>query len=451
MLNASLQNIPFALVLVLLTWQPSYASLEQLGDAWADVQTFGAWGKSRDQHNAEIERLNKQFEEELARTRNIGQANESTARIQEKLKRVLDTQYLSQKTLQIIALVDVVMGQLRDEIVVRYKLNQEIRNFSEWFDLFSQGSDEQINALAELLKAYKKNDDGSFSKVQQMLQLSKIQSNQDLSDAKTYVADAVKHSSWRSLEGIVASMVDVRRRLIEIVEEERGILKTVVREMQAEDLKRRHLCHSDTVGIYCDGVCRYYDATGRSPCGAISYLNVYPVEPFVKLLDRLQEFHKDAIFYADYGRINEVGSFDQQTGASTTEIFRDKLNPTSLLPKDFLSSPCQKVQSKTVRLLEAIGFAEIFGNANGLSSQTRSLLSKLRAVKGRLKYSLDGLLITIGNSSVCSALSDETRKNVELVDVAITAVESLGDEISRNASSIPSTDISAVFTLSNAY
>ncbi|MER9178136.1 hypothetical protein NKH72_32135 [Mesorhizobium sp. M0955] len=60
------------------------ADLAQLGDALPDVVTFGAGGQSRDQTNAEIERLKLRFAEELQRAQNKSEALIGTTRIQER-------------------------------------------------------------------------------------------------------------------------------------------------------------------------------------------------------------------------------------------------------------------------------------------------------------------------------------------------------------------------------
>ncbi|MER9256079.1 hypothetical protein NKI59_30855 [Mesorhizobium sp. M0598] len=257
------------------------ADLAQLGDALPDVVTFGAWGQSRDQTNAEIERLKLRFAEELQRK---SEALIATTRIQERAAYAIDSQQVGQELLKIIAAIDVLLAQEKEIVVERFVVNKNVARFSDWFDTFVEVETDHLDSLVQLLSATTAGDSQSREAALEALKLAKVQQEKDIKEARGHLKSALSSAKSNSVARAMVTLSNIRNQLVLLLEGRRGKLRELVDSMAAEDRARRVLCAPPYVlTVACKEIhteCRYYSADPASPlpCGDLVYLNMFPIE-----------------------------------------------------------------------------------------------------------------------------------------------------------------------------
>ncbi len=410
------------------------ADLQQLGDAWADVVTFGAWGQSRDLHEAEIAALKKHFEEETQRLTNQAEARVATALIDEKRLGALEAQYVGRQVLILISLSDVLIAQLKDEIAARYKINRNLTHFSNWFDGFVKGTNGNLDGLVGVIQTSTRLKGDDLNSVLKAARLSGIQRNKQIADAKVYFRDAMEASRWDGIQKSLVTVLKMRVILSELLEHERSTLRQKIVEMYAEDLKRRAICDLDTIAVTCDssgGNCQYYDATGgQGPCGKFVFLNVFPVAFVKDIFDDVGSYRANTEFFVDLTRIGALGPVTRAAYRSPQEVFAKGLADRPLVPSEFrLPRTCYDLTALRKRLTEGIEYANMFATRDSLSKTVASRIAWLQDKKTLINFSLDGLSLVANNSTGCQGISVQTRSRLENLAVSVAAVESFGAAI----------------------
>lgn len=432
-----LKRIIVIVIVLSIIWPAECrADLQQLGDAFADVVTFGAWGQSRDTHEAEIAALKKRHEEEIKRLQNQSEAIRLTEAIQHDRLRALDAQFTGQQLLRVLSLIDVLFAQIKDEVANRYKSNKNVEHFSEWFDSFVQGTNDHTEALVELIRASAK--DPNSDNIQAVLKAAKledVQRRKQVEEARAYLKNAVEASNLQTLQQSLGTLFTIRTIIVQVIEENRRILRQSVSEMATNDVARRILCDPNPVAITCDAQnqCKYYNAAGPGPCNDVVYVNVFPVE-FVKMIfDNLPAYREYVEFYVDLARIGTVGPITKAAYASPNDIFSNDLTAHPLVPPDFLvPRQCHNFKNLRTRLLQGIEYAELFASTEGLTRTSKARITWLKNNRGYLLFGLDGLSISVRTSSGCQGVSSTTKGQLDLLKDAVTAVETFGEALTLN-------------------
>jgi hypothetical protein len=413
-----------------------HAQASQFADAMADVVTFGAWGQSRDEHRAEIERLNKLHEEEIIRLQNRTAALVSATRIQDERTAALNARYTGQQLLVIISLIESVISQIKIDVAQRYQINSNVQDFSEWFDSYVQETSNDFGTLVELLKKTTTLDPESLDAVMRTAKLADLERTRQANQARVYLKHAIDSSKWEQLQQAVTTLVDVRRLLVQLFENQRTTLREAVQRMAEEDVSRRHLCDPNPVAITCDpqgNNCKYFQAAGPGPCGDIVYVNWFPVSFVKEIFDNLTSYKANAEFYVDIGRIDEQGPISLSSYRSPTEIFSAELKSKPLIAAAFRQpESCGNFATLRKRLFEAIDYVQIFGKVNGITQTERKRISWLKSQRPYLVFGLNGLEPLMKHKVDCGQLSDSTKQQIDLIRDAVIAVEAFADDLTAN-------------------
>ncbi|MGA7791891.1 MAG: hypothetical protein WCA19_02555 [Candidatus Acidiferrales bacterium] len=424
-------------LVILFVWPAECrADLQQLGDAWADVVTFGAWGQSRDTHELEIAALKKRHEEEIKRLQNQSEAVRLTEAIQHDRLRALDAQFTGQQLLRVLSLIDVLFAQIKDEIANRYKTNKNVEHFAEWFDSFVNGTNDHTEALVELIRVSAK--DPNSDNIQAVLKAAKIeqvQRQKQVDEARAYLKNAIAASNFETLNKSLGTLFTIRTIIVQVIEQNRKVLHESVSDMAANDVARRILCDPNPVAVTCDtqNHCKYYNAAGPGPCNDVVFVNFFPVEFVKRIFDDLPSYRENAEFYVDFARIGTEGPITKSAYASPTDIFSSDLKAHPLLPPDFLlPKQCHDFKALRTRLMESIEYAELFAGTEGLTQTSKARIAWLRKSRGYLVFSLDGMAISVKTANGCEGVSAATKAQLDLLKDSVAAVETFGEALTLN-------------------
>jgi hypothetical protein len=439
-------KIPRAIIVCLLFfWMRSAnADLAQLGDAMADVVTFGAWGQSRDLAEMEKEQLRLRFQAELARARNEAAASVATAKIEEKAKNAINSRFVGQELLKVIAAIDVLQAQLKELVVERFKVNSSLTRFDSWFDSFVTQTNDQLQALVDLFAEVNPKNDETVKAVLQAAKLATVQREQDINEAKSYLGTAMSGAKADTVASAMKTLVNIRASLVRILETQRSQLRQLVNEMYAEDTARRELCApSDTIGVACEtsnnSNCRYYSPDpGRPlPCNGMVYLNAFPVKAIKAIFDDSDSYAPNAEFFVSLERLGTVRPISLDAFRSPEELFGTDLLPRALLPAPFLAPRgCGNVQRMGDRLNEGFDYALLFKDAQDRPTTTRDNIAKLIEWRPLVEFWLESLKSTIPSVNSCKALPPATRGKLQKLVAAVEAIELFGSALTTGPLSI---------------
>jgi len=431
-----MRQVAFAILLV-VQFFPLVAEGQgsQFADAMADVVTFGAWGQQRDQHDAEMARLQKLHEEEIQRLKNSTEAQISATRVSDSRTLALSAQYTGQHLLVIISLVDAVIAQVKVDIAERYETNTNIQNFADWYDAQRKSTSDEIDSLVDLLRKTTKLDQDSIDAVLKTAKLSHLERDKQAAEAEKYLKKAIESSRWASIERELSTLIEIRTQLSELLEDQRKTLREAVQKMSEEDIKRRVLCAPNPIAIKCNqqgANCTYYQAA-PGPCGDIVYINWFPVSYIKEIFDNLKAYKTNAEFFVDIGRIDAPGNISLRSYQSSEEIFAQNLKEKPLVPTDFhIPDSCGNYTHLRNRLLEGIKYASIFSAVPATTKETRERLVWLQNEKPYLVFGLKGLDTIVGKKIACDRLSAETKSHLDLLATAVIALEDFGEYLTAN-------------------
>lgn len=417
------------------TATPAHADLAQLGDALADVVTFGAWGQSRDLHEAELAQLKAHYELQLQREKNLAAAQVYTAKIQANARNAANSQYVGQQLLKALATISLLEAQLKQIVVERYKVHSNVTRFSTWFDGFTTGSDAEMRAIMKLVKQLNTKDDKTIDALLDATKLEKAQTDEDAAEAASYLKTALQAANSDSASRSLELLEQVRIILTNVIENQRVNIRQLVNEMAADDKARRTLCDPpELIAVACDGngACRYYsaDPAHPMPCEGMTYYDQYPVSAIDAIVAHPESYTTNAEFYVDLGKLATPGKITLTKFRSPAEIFGEELQPKSLLPEPFLfPDRCTNVDRYARRLREAFDYLAIFENSDETSAATKSNIAHLKEQRPVIEFWLDNLRDSVPDATHCSAMSSVARQRVTMLILAVAAAESFNTEL----------------------
>jgi hypothetical protein len=418
----------------------SSAAQADLGDALADVVTFGAFGAQRDLHAAEMEQLKAHFAEQLQLEKNSGETAVHTARIEEKVKNAANSQGVGQQVLLILAEIDLVEEQLKEIIRERYRINTNVSRFSQWFDSFASGDNDKLNAILDLIAATKPGDDASIQAAIKAARLDQAIAGADADTATAYLKNALADANSGSTTQALTSLEGVRVKLVAILESQRQNVRTVIVEMLAEDVARRKLCTPG--GIYGvaqrgDGKYIYYSASSTEPlpCNdGITYLNIYPVSAVSAITEDLQNYGPNAEFFVNLTKIGTHGQIDGNRFRSPQEVFGDELHADKLLPAAFLQPRgCGDVDRLAKRLNDGLDYLTIFANAQDRSADTKKVIAYAQDLRPVLDFWVANVKKNAPSDANCHRTTAFVRQQLDSLRLGVAAVESYGTAVSAGS------------------
>lgn len=414
---------------------PAHADLAQLGDALADVATFGAWGQSRDTHRAEIELLKAQFAQQLQREQNVGGARVATARIEEKARAAKFAQYTGAQLLQIVGTIDVLQAQLKQVVIERAKSGAVIANFTVWFDTFVTSQDDQLKAFVALLRQVKPKDDAAMDDAINSALVASARTAKDAQAARDRLRSAVANSTHGDLQQVMIALADMRRLLQSVIEEQRNQIRQLVNEMHAEDLARRQLCTpTSTIGVTCSGdSCSYYspDPSAPLPCNDLTYLNAFPVSAIRDIFDSAHGYREYTEFYVSLMLLGTERRISMTAFRSPKELYGDDLTPAKLVPKDFIrtGSSCLEVERYTARLNEGLNYLALFLDAQDRPLASRKNVEYALSLQPVVAFWLQDLASAVPPNGACASIPEALRRKRGLLMAAVQAVEVVGSAL----------------------
>jgi hypothetical protein len=436
----------------------AHAGLAELGDALADVATFGAWGQSRDLHAAEIAQLKAHFAEELQREQNFGQAQIYTTQIGDDVRTAAQAQYVGQQALKILAQIDVLNAQLKQIVVERYQVNGNVTRFSTWFDSYSSGNAAQLEALIGVIQKSNPQDDKSVDAVVQATKVSQAGVAADAATAAAYLKAALAAANSDSAEKALESVAQIRVFATAILESSRQTIRSSVAEMAADDDARRTLCKPpDTFGITCDpsGPCRYYapDPNQPLPCKDVVYLNAFPAAALLAVSAHPERFGRNAEFYLALAPMGGTRPITKTNFRSTPEIFGGDLAPEKLLPTPFLNGDgCGDIAHYGDRLRQDLDYLAIFAHADDRSDATKAVITHVQSLRPVIDFWLSNLTEEAPPAASCGTMTDLVRGRTEELIAAVAALELYGNELtSGDKSTEDANSVAAIDTLAKDF
>ena len=399
------------------------ADLQQLGDAWADLTTFGAWGKSRDTYAAEIELIQLRHKEEIIRLQNASTALQASATITQQLLRIVDAQRDGQRYLLIATLSEALLAQLKNEISERYETKQDLTNFEEWFDSFVQNTDDTLDGMVSLLNVTLKGQDAE--QVMTALQLRREGQASSTATARDMLKRAVARTKWDGVRDSMALVLQIQDQARQGVLEKESQIRSLFAEIKAADDQRRALCDPPQVSLECkDGLCRYRVPNG--PCGDVVFLNVFPASFVTPIFDNVARFKPHIELFLDLTRLNEMRAPTRDAFSTSEEVFgRPTLD--QFLPKDTPAnlSGCIDSGKTRLRFVEALDYTKEVRHS-AIPSDIQALLGRIDAASPELLFSVDFVLGDIASLKDCSVMSPQLRQRLVAYTTALSRLEDIG-------------------------
>ncbi|MBY8825537.1 hypothetical protein [Sphingomonas colocasiae] len=431
----------------------AHAGPAELADAYADVVTFGAWGRSRDLNEARLERLKAQYELQLQRERNLASAQIYSTRIVATAEDVANSQDVGQQMLQGLATIKILEAQLKQIVVERYQSRSNISRFSTWFDGFVTGNDKKLVAILELLRELDPDDDKTVKALLVAAKLDAAQTREDAAIASEYLKSALQAASSGRARETLATVAMLRTRLTGVLERQRERIRRLVNRMAADDAARRTLCDPPYVlSVNCDdkGACSYYSADPSMPlpCQGLTYFDVFPVSAVQSIVAHPENYAVNAEFFVDLGKLATPGKITKERFRSTTEIFGDELKPEALLPAAFIfPDRCSNAERYAQRLREAFDYVNIFAASDETTPATRANINRLKAQRPIIDFWLESLHDIIPDAQDCASMTAIARRRSTMLVLAVAAAEAFntaltaGDRSSEDPAKLAPIDI----------